>query len=315
MELAGSLTNIQKVALRGEVAYAVSTASHDAEIKLRIYAILKEIEEEYKPFLIQAFKEAVTFDEEIVDKLYFETLSTDVPVWLWIEKAMADMKEALHLAEASSILRVSIDKKKERRHIIESAFLSFGREALMISADAAEQLFVTILEDYDLSFLRTTCFYLLSCCEEVRDSGTVQDKIPENLMECQFDLRNTLSLRIETEALKMFNKTRQTYKPKEKKIKTERIEINSDMTEEEISEFLSKKILESFKGITKFNKEPKYKYVVNKVFNNTQITTSIRTCNSRKEAEEFIEQIKREYPELQTSCKFFISKEKENGDR
>lgn len=310
-----SLTNIQKIALRGEVAYAVSTSGHDADIKYRIYLILKDVDEDYKPFLLEAFKEAVTFDEEIVDKLYLETLTTNVPVWLWVEKAIADIKETISLTEATSVCKLSIDKKEEKKHLVESAFVNFGRDALMISADAAEQLFEAILNDDDLSFLHTTCFYLRSCCEEVRDSGTVQDKIPESLMECYFDPRSTLSAKVETEALKIFNKPRQIYKPKEKKIKTERIEINSDMTEEEISEFLSKKILESFKGITKFNNEPKYKYVVNKMFNNTQITTSIRTCNSREEAEEFIEQIKREYPELQANCKFFISKEKEDGDR
>ena len=308
-----NLTNLQKVALRGEVAYAVSTASNDAEIKFRIYTILREVEEEYKPFLIEAFKEAVEFDEVIIDKLYLETLSDEVPVWLWVEKAIADIKEATHLAETINVSRISTNKGKEKKRIIESSFISLGRRALMINADASEQLFKAILDDYDLKFLHTSCFYLLNCCEEVRDCGTVQDKIPEDILECQFDIRDMLSLRVETEALELFNNPKKkTHKKKPKR--THKIEISSDMAEDEISELLSKKILETFKGIASFNdSEPSYKYVVKRVFNDTQISTSIRTCNTREEAEEFIEKIKKEYPELQATCDFFISREKDNG--
>lgn len=318
MVVGDNLTNLQRVALRGEVAYAVSTAVHDSDIKYRIYAILKDIEEENKPFLVEAFKEAVTFDENIVDKLYLETLTNKVPVWLWVEKAMADMKEALRLTEVTSMSRTSVNKSEERKKIIESAFVNFARKALMISPDASEQLFDEILNDYDLSFLHTSCFYLKSSCEEMRNSGKVEDHISEDLMDCHFDIRDMLNFRVESEALKLLNEEKSNYKIKKKPervIKVESVDITPDMTEAEILELINKKIFSVFKGLV--NEEPKqqkFKYVVNKVFNDTQISTVIRVCNTREEAEKFIEKIKKEYPELQSTCDFFISREKERWE-
>lgn len=319
MVVGDNLTNLQKVALKGEVAYAVSTAAHDSDVKYRVYTILRDIEEEHKSFLIEAFKEAVTFDENIIDKLYLETLTNKVPVWLWVEKAIADMKEALRLTEITSLGKSSVDKVEERKKIIESAFINFARKALLISPDASEQLFNEILNDYDLSFLHTSCFYLKSSCEEMRDSGKVEDHISEDLMDCHFDIRDMLNFRVESEALKLFNEEKSNYKIKKKPkrvIKAEAIDITPDMTEDEISELINKKIFSVFKGLV--NEEPeqqKFKYVVNKVFNNTQISTTIRVCDTREEAEKFIEKIKKEYPELQHTCDFFISKEKKDGKR
>ena len=317
MVVGNSLTNLQKVAIRGEVAYAVSTATHNAEVKYRIYTILKEVEDKYKPFLIEAFKEAVTFDEWIVDKLYLETLTNEVPVWLWIEKVIADMKESLYLTEATSISRASVNKVAERKKIIESAFVNFGRKALITSVEAAEQLFDEVLEDNDLSFLHTSCFYLRSSCEEMRDSGKVQDKVPEDLLECCFDIRDMLSIKIETEALEVFNNDEfvPKFKPKKKIIKkTEKISISPDMTEEDIKELVNQKMMSLFMEDFKENKPKKqFKYVVNKVFNNTQISTTIRVCDTQEEAEQFIKEIKRVYPELQNTCEFIISKERKDG--
>ena len=319
MVVGDNLTNLQKVALKGEVAYAVSTATHDSEIKYRIYAILKDIEEEYKLFLLEAFKEAVTFDEEIVDRLYLETLSNRVPVWLWVEKAKDDIKEALRLTELTSTSKTSIDKLEEKKKIIESAFVNFARGALLISPDAAEQLFDEILSDPDLDFLHVSCFYLRSSCEEVRDSGRVEDKIPEELMNCHFDIRDMLNFRVESEGLELLNKgrdIRRVIKKPKKVIKAEAIDITPDMTEDEISELINKKVFSVFKElINEEPKEQKFKYIVNKVFTNTQISTTIRVCDTREEAEKFIEKIKKEYPELQHTCDFFISKERKDGNK
>lgn len=308
------LTNLQRVALEGEVAFTVCTAAHDAEVKYRIYTIFKEVEEEYKEVLLQSFKDAVTFDESIVDKLYFEALTNKVPVWLWIEKTMEDLKESIRLAD-NVPSRLSTNKIRCRKKLVESAFICFARRALFLSPDACEQLFDNILDTNELDFLHTSCFYLKNCCEEVRDSGKVQDEVPEELMECFFDIRDMLSLRLETEALYIASQKPQKRR-RPKPVKSEEIQIETNLTEEEISELLSKKLMETFKGVTKpiKRKPPQhFQYVVNKVFNNTNISTSIRTCKTREEAEEFIEQIKKEYPELSDTCDFFISKEKRNG--
>ena len=88
--------------------------------------------------------------------------------------------------------------------------------------------------------------------------------------------------------------------------------LNSYMTEEEISELINQKVQAMFSGLTDEQPERRFKYVVNKVFNNTQISTTIRVCETKEEAEKFIEKIKREYPELQNTCEFFISKERKD---
>ena len=96
-----NLTYLQKAALKGEIGFALSTAAHDAEIKFRIYLILKEVEERFKPFIIECVKEAVNFDETIIDRIYLEVLNNTIPVWLWIDQR----HEAHRQAERCRLLR------------------------------------------------------------------------------------------------------------------------------------------------------------------------------------------------------------------
>lgn len=115
MSIEENLTDLQRAALQGEVAYVLSTCAHDADIKYRIYLVLKEVEKDYVPLLMDAFKQSVKFDESIVDKIYLETLSGKTPVWIWIEKSIADLKEALKLASTNTTIQLSIDKEEERK--------------------------------------------------------------------------------------------------------------------------------------------------------------------------------------------------------
>jgi hypothetical protein len=287
-------------------------------MKYRIYLILKEVEEKYKPFLIQEFKEATTFDDIIVDQIYLETLTNKVPTWLWIEKTIADIKTSVLLVPARDQgALISIDKPEERKKIIESAFVNFSRKALLVCPEASEQLFNTILDDYELEFLHTSCFYLKSCCDEVRDLGCTHDHTSEDLLDCQFDIRDLLSLRIESEALEaLSNPEKILSKIKSKKPKkrepVEVIEINGSISKEELSSYLSEKITELFKNANFSDEDEEIKYVVKKVFTNTDISTDIKTCRTEEEAEEFIEKIKREYPELNKTCNFIVCRTKKN---
>ena len=313
MELNDKLTNLQRIALRGEIAYALSTCAHDAEMKYRIYVILKEVEEKYKPFLIQEFKDSTNFDEVIIDKIYLETLTNKVPVWLWIEKVIEDIKTALALVPAKDQgALISIDKPEERRKVIESAFISFARKALMICPDASEQLFNEMLKDIDLEFLHTACFYLLSCCDEVRDLGYANDKTAEALLDCQFDIRDLLSLRVESEMLEPAKRRLSKALSKKPKTEVKTIEINGSISREDLSKYLSEKIAELFEGTSD---DSDIKYVVKKVYKNTDISTEIRTCETQEEAEEFIEKVKKAHPDLQNTCEFIVCRTKKNGKK
>lgn len=333
MTLEENLTNLQKVALKGEIAYAVSTCAHNTDIKYRLYLILKEVEEKDRPFVLQAFKESVTFNEEILDRIYLETLSGKVPVWLWVEKAIADMTESINLSDLTGI-HLSINKKIERKRLVESAFIRFARETLLVSPSSANELFKAILEEDKLSFLHTSCYYLKDCYNEIKEKNFIKEQeVPEELMEITFDIREVLCYRVETEALEELNKNplkkRQPLKEnftssvkrrvQKQPVQQEIIRIEGSISPSELSDYISQKITELFQGdstdITtsssvQASKEPKISYVVQKVFNNTNIKTDIKECSTAEEAQEFIEKVKKEYPELQATCDFIICKKR-----
>ena len=331
METNENLTYLQKVALKGEIGFALSTAAHDAEIKFRTYLILREIEDQFKPFVIDCIKESVTFDEGIIDRIYLEVVNNSVPVWLWIEEIIADLKLHLAIADAGmagiTSSRLSINKVQERKNLIESAFVLFAREAIMLSPDAAEQLFDEILDDYDLSFLHNACFYLKSSCPEVRAIKRTNE-IPEELMSCLFDPKKTLSFAVETKALSEMNRPQN--KSIYRKITNSPLptgEINGEITvhggfvvdntitHEELSNYISEKIAELFEGPpqpTKSKPSNNTVYIVKKVFTNSGLSTNIRVCRTKEEAINFINKIVKEYPELTNVCEFQVHTEKTN---
>ena len=332
------LTYLQKAALKGEIGFALSTSSHDTEIKFRTYLILKEVEDKFKPFIIECIKEAVTFDETIIDRIYLEILNGTVPVWLWVEETIADIKIHLNSAQISSSiltgLKLSIDKLQERKNLIESAFVLFAREAMMISPLAVKQLLEEVLEDNDLDFLQSACFYLKESCKEIQKFRN-SEEVPDKLMSCLFDIKKILSFGIETKELSRLNrfeKKQRTYEKVTKQpLPTEitgevvaegSFTVDNTFTSEEISQYISEKIAELFEGNVSTHSYLKPKqpsntvYVVKKVFTDSGISTNIRVCRSEEEAVNFIKKIIKEYPELTNVCEFQVErindKEKNN---
>jgi hypothetical protein len=331
MSIEENLTYLQKTAIKGEIAFALSTAAHNAEIKFRTFLILKEVEDKYKPFIIECIKEAITFDETVIDRIYLEVVNNDVPVWLWIEEIIADIK--LHISMADAGLagitgnRLSINKVQERKNIIESAFVMFAREALILSPNASEQLLDEIINDYDLEFLHSACFYLKSSLPEIRTiKGNTADDIPEELMSCLFDVKRMMSFAVESKALKMLNRAEKkegryrkiTKQPLPTELNGEVIAqgsftIDNTITHEELSQYISEKIAELFDGTPTIRTSPAPKpsntvYVVKKVFTDSGISTNIRVCRTEQEAADFVKKIEREYPELARTCEFQVER-------
>lgn len=325
MAIEENLTYLQKVALKGEIAFALSTAAHNAEIKFRTYLILKEVEDKYKPFIIECIKDSITFDETTIDRIYLETLNNTVPAWLWVEEVIADIK--LHLASADSGYatlvgsKLGINKIQERKNIIESAFLLFARETTMVSPYATEQLLNEILEDSDLEFLHNACFYLKSGCTEVKQLQK-DIEIPEKIMSCLFDIKKLLSFTVESKALNMLTKLekkRQTT-PQVNNLNMNgnfviqgQFEVDNTFTHEELSQYISEKIAELFEGNTPLHKNncitpSNTVYVVKKVFTDSGLSTNIRVCKSEEEAINFVKKIEREYPELIRVCEFQVER-------
>ena len=147
MEGTENLTYLQRMSLMGELAYIFSTSIHNAEMKFRIFTLFKEVEKEFKEFALQATKELTNLNEEEINRLYLEASQNEVPVWLWIEKNIEDMKGSLLLGEAgSSYLKGDYNKKLCREKLIESAFVVFARSTLIEFPQAVKELCDKILE-------------------------------------------------------------------------------------------------------------------------------------------------------------------------
>lgn len=324
MSIEENLTYLQKVALKGEIGFALSTSAHDAEIKFRTYLILKEVNKKYKPFVIDCIKDSVTFDETIIDKICLEIANGTVPVWLWVDEVISDIKLHLSIPDTGSTLtgsKLSINRMTERKNIIESAFLYFAREALMISTSASEALFDEMLNDYDLEFLHGACFYLKSCIPEI-EALKKQNEVPEKLLSCQFDIKKTLNFVVESKALSLIDKKSSTPTPSEKRNYNGNFEVTGNFTvdssvpQEEVSEYISKKITELLAGDPVHPSQPTSHdtiFIVKKVFTDSGISTDICTRGTYEEAVNFVEKIEKEYPELLNTCKFEIYMEKNNG--
>lgn len=328
MTLEENLTYLQKVAIKGEIGFALSTSAHNAEMKFRTYLMLREVEDKYKPFIIECIKEAITFDESIIDRIYLEVISNTVPVWLWVEEAIADIK--LHLVMADAGLagitgtRLGINKVQERKNLIESAFIMFAREAIILSPDAAEQLLEEVVNDYDLDFLHNACFYLKDCCAEIRTIKK-STEIPDELMSCMFDIKKTLSFIVETKSLSALNKAEKksryqkiTKQPLPTQEPSDEVFVGNitvdagTITHEELSNYISEKIAELFDGSANKKVTPPSSdtvYVVKKVFTDSGLSTDIRICRTEEEAINFVKKIVREYPELANTCEFQVHTE------
>ena len=330
--LGENLTYLQKVALKGDISFAFLSASHDTEIKFRAYLILKGVIPKLRPFFAECMKEALTFDTSVIDCLSLEVANNQVPVWLWIEEAVADIKLQLSLTENkySDVLLhpLSLDKAVERQNLIESAFVFFAREAAGISTLATEQLLDKILEDNDLEFLHNACFYLKGYCAEVRKEKIEDEQVPEEIMACLFNPRKTLDFLIETKFLKLLNASerqekKQRKRARKKQAESEKQRIRGDVGLDEIPrkeamKCISDTIAEIFGSPIKVMDSPRDVYVVKKVFPESGMSTDIRICKTAKEAVDFVKKILKEYPELAGTCEFQICREertKNNGKK
>lgn len=330
MELTGRLTHLQKKALEGEIAYILGTSPHNAEIKFRTYILLSELNEDDKPIALEIIKSLVKIDESEIDKLYLEAINPDtVPLWLWIEKSIADIKEALSFSENYSRSDVKLDKKDCRKKIIESSFILFARKALIVSPTAAYELCKEIINTKELEFLEASCFYIMQTCQEfLREKE--ETIIDSNIMNCLFDFRERLSYKIENQSLSLYSKPSdmkipvpfdefikkfvesdncivENLNPKETDTEIEIHHFNIKGLEE-ITTIINKEMQKQLNKNTCKKSVKNPTYIVKKVFNNAQNQDIVlKECKTRQEGEQFIKEINKEFPELLRTCSFTIS--------
>lgn len=318
-----NLTQLQKIAAKGELSMIFSFARTNADIKLHLYRIFRESDKKYKHLFFEATKEMLLLSEEEITKIFLLSLNNETPVFLWTDKIISNIEYYLNAPEmVYTSSKLAVNRKENRENILLSSFIIFAREALLISPNAVLKLLNAILSNDELSFLHTACIYLKESCEELKSFDCCEEDksedISEDILKCELDIHSILSLDIETKRLKQQDKP--TKKPIEDNSFTisKGIIINkndiADMTRNEFSQFLGEQFIELFGDFYPVEEENKEEhttelcYVVQKKYKNTDIKEDIRSCKSEKEAVEFIKEIIKLYPDLQKTCEFIVCK-------
>ena len=194
------LTQLQKIALEGEVAKALSSARHTPEVLYRIYTIMRTVSDDIAPYMISVIRDLVEVREKDLNKVLLEVSLNEPPLWLWIERTVADIKLSLTLASADGMIcEAELDKKLLQKKIVKSACVFFVRTIALTSTRAARELCQYIIDEEAivLDFLADACFSLLG---EISELPPV-DKVTDTIFHSAFDIRNTLSYKFETDVL------------------------------------------------------------------------------------------------------------------
>lgn len=303
-----NLTYMQQIALEGEVAYAVSTAFHNADLKLRIYLILKELKKDFRNYVIKAIKEITTFPEGELERVLWEINQNELPLWLWIEKCIADIKMSMYRGELtySPECNLAINKRQAKLNLVRSAFSKFIREVSMCSSKAARELVTKVMEDNELDFLHPSCVFYLEEIKVLEEFRPPKTRIPRTIMEKVFNIKSILSFVIETEALEQADKFSEETTNKSNKT------MNNSEKEENGQKFLNtleaaiSSLIEDLPNKENKTENKKTKYIVVKKFTGSNFQVPLRDFNTRSEALTFLDEIAKNFPELKKTCTFDI---------
>ena len=308
-----NITQLQKIALEGEIAKALSTARHYEEILYRYYVILKQAPKEISYLLVQIIRDMVDIKQELLDRVALEVSLDVTPLWVWVNRTVADLKLSLKLACADQIGSASMDRKGLQKKLMKSSFVYFVRSVAMLSPTAAITLCNHILneESIELDFLEDACFALLTEVGEL----DVDEKVNEAVLGTTFDISKILSYTVETSVIEKRNQsgTEETNGDIKTSDKTDRgttltsTQVSLDSSEPvDISQLLQKTIAEILEAQTKTEDKTSGKFIVVKEYEGCDVSTPLRECNSEEEAEKFIESMKKQFPELVKTVRFKI---------
>ena len=315
-----NLTQFQKVALEGEIAKLMATAKHDPDILYRFYVLLKKSNKEDIGFIKEIVRELIDIDQQLLDRVALEALLDETPVWLWIDRVIADIKLSITLACADQIGHISMNKKNAQKKIIKSCFIFFCRKCSMLSVSAVRRLCNHIMEEesIELGFLEDSCFALLEQLGQLPEDK----KVNPDLIYCTLDPRDMMSYKVETDVLKKLSKVPlNVEKPedianafedksesKESKpsdmVHIATIDLSKVEDATDVSKAISDRIAEILNQQLKTDTAVKHeeKWTVYKNYGGYE--TALRTFDSEKEADDFINSIVKSFPELKNSCKF-----------
>ena len=302
------LTYAQKLALDGEIAYAIATSNHDDEVLYRLYSVLSTVPKELYTVVLGAFERLSNIPEEKIQRVRAEIALGKVPIWIWENKCISDLKECIkYSGQINNPSSITADQKALRCKLVESAFVFFIRKIATIAAKPAYDLCSKILEEPNLKQLEEACIYLMGEISELHMKDKLSRDILMNIMESNFDIRETLSLKLEIKALEMLDKPKKDKSLLFKNMSFNDEVLNAIMGLSEDNEKNNKSIENLINAALNedINKESKG-YVVKKIFNGSLKSTTLETFNTKKEAEDFIKNILLNMPELSQTCTFVI---------
>ena len=318
-----NITALQKIALEGEIAKALSTARHDAEILYRYYTILKRAPKEISYLLVQIVRDLTDIKQEILDRVMLEASLDVIPLWIWTNRTVADLKLSLKLACADSIGDASMDRKNLQKKLIKSAFVYYVRSIAMISQTAALTLCRHIINEecIDLGYLEDACFALIPEIEELQEDESVKDELTEDIIHTTFDISKVLSYKVETEVIEKRNRevksneeTSEDNKPvkiaenENVKIYAASIDLDKANLTTDLSEVLKDTINEILKERKAKESKDTGKYIVVKEYDGCDVVTPLRECKTEEEAQRFISSMEKQFPELLKTVRFRIVK-------
>ena len=313
-----SITQLQKIALEGEIAKALSTARHDEEILYRYYTILKRAPQEISYLLVQIVRDMIDVKQGLLDQVTLEASLDITPLWIWVDRTIADLKLSLKLACSDPIGSASMDRKELQKKLIKSAFVYYVRSIAMISPTAASTLCRYLVDEQpiELDFLEDACFALLAEISELLEDETTmaelepEGKISEDIIHTTFDINKILSYKVETDVVEQITKNEKKVERKRNADKKEvkaKVNIIPDK-QLDLSAMLQKTIAEILDAQHEDQKKETGKYIVVKEYAGCDVSTPLRECKSEEEAEKFIESMKKQFPELVKTVTFRICK-------
>ena len=293
------LTYTQKVALEGEVSFIIATSNHDEDIAYRIYTTLNSVPADLYPFLLGCFRKMCDLPDELFIKIRNEINLNNVPLWLWRNKCIADLKESIKLATRTGA-DLSANPKTLRKKLLESSFILFTKKVACVYPQAAIDLCRDITETEELEFLHTACMVLAQELSNLKTNKKPTKKILNTVMSTCIDLREFLCFSVEYQENKRNGIPEEQEEPSEE----------SEMSAEEVIKEMDNLIQSFFDAVPKKTviQQPEQDtlFIVKKYFKGSKSNTVLRTFKTKKEAESFVKEILEQFPDLERTCTFVI---------
>ena len=301
-----NLTYIQKTALEGEIALLVASSGNDAEIIYKMYLTLASVPKEFYSIVLSCFRNLCDFPEDTFIRVRNEVTLGSVPLWIWRNKCIADLRDSLKFSAQGSV-ELGANTKKSRLKLVESAFILFCKKVAFLHPAPVIKLCSEISEHNELEFLHTACFLIIRDLSKIASKKKLTKRLAQAIMECNFDIRELLSFAVE------YNQ------PKRKNAKNYmNSSIIDNVCEGEIPEEFNREeepekpsdAIDSIESLVQaaFSslQSTQERFIVKKVFKGSKQETVLNSFPTRIEAEKFVRQLIATCPDLNKTCSFVI---------